>query len=168
MKKQLLFLVLMMLPAVACAYDIAVQNGDGVTIYYNYSSDGTELIVTSGGTKYTDNVVIPKEVTYMNIIRKVIYIGNKAFRECSNLTSVTIPNSVTGIGDNAFEGCTGLTSIEIPNSVTSISRGVFHYCTGLTSVIIPNSVTSIGSYAFWNCTSLTSVTIPNSVKYIGD
>ena len=95
-------------------------------------------------------------------------IGNYAFRDCSGLTSVTIPNSVTSIGSSTFSGCSGLTSVTIPNSVTSIGSDAFRGCSGLTSVTIPNSVTSIGSSAFQNCSSLTSVTIGNSVTSIGN
>ena len=75
-------------------------------------------------------------------------IGNLLFYNCSNLTSVTIPNSVTSIGNFAFEGCSGLTSVTIPESVTSIGYGAFFGCSGLTSVIIPKSVTSIGDEVF--------------------
>ena len=55
----------------------------------------------------------------------VTEIGGGAFYECSNLTSVTIPNSVTYIGGNAFGNCTGLISVMIPNSVISIEWGAF-------------------------------------------
>ena len=191
MKKQLLLLVILlsMVGTKALAYDIAVKNADGVTIYYNYINDGTELEVAKG--RYNGSVVIPEEVTYMNITQKVTSIGNYAFYDCSRLTSVTIPNSVTSIGDSAFRGCSSLTSVTIPNSVTciggsafydcssltsvtignsvtSIGNGAFEGCYRLTSVTIPNSVTSIGNYAFQGCTSLTSVTIPESVTSIGD
>ena len=117
-------------------------------------------------------------------------IANKAFTNCSNLTTVTIPNSVNIIGEMAFEGCTSITSIKIGNSVTMIGDGSFRNCTSLASitignsvtrigdsafafcadlasVIIPNSVTSIGNEAFRSCTGLTSVTIGNSVTHIG-
>ena len=87
---------------------------------------------------------------------------------CSELTSITIPNSVTSIGGAVFENCSGLTSITIPNSVTSIGWYAFSGCSGLTSVTIPNSVTSIGGQAFYECSSLTSITIPHSVMSIGD
>ena len=105
-------------------------------------------------------------LTSITIPNSVTSIGEFAFSGCSSLTSITIPNSMTSIGQNAFYNCSGLTSITIPNSVTSIGSSAFSGCSGLTSVTIPNSVTSIGGYAFSRCTSLTSVTIPNSVKSI--
>ena len=198
MKKQLLLFAMILLPLVARAHDIEVKNADGVTIYYNYINDGTELEVTFRGdwdysysNEYQGNVVIPEEVTFMNRTRKVTSIGNYAFRDCSGLTSVTIgsgvtsiggsafhdcfcltsvtiPNSVTSIGYMAFAHCYSLTSITIPNSVTSIENKTFVGCSGLTTVTIPNSVTSIGGDAFAHCYGLTSVTIPNSVTSIGD
>ena len=175
MKKQLLLFAMMLLPLVASAHDIEVKNADGVTIYYNYINNGTELEVTFRGSKYDPfsnqyqgNVAIPEEVTYMNRTRKVTSIGDYAFSRCSGLTSITIPNSVTSIGDWAFYGCYRLTSVTIPNSVTSIGSDAFDSCSGLTSVTIPNSVTSIGYHAFSGCTGLTSVTIPNSVTSIGE
>ena len=98
----------------------------------------------------------------------VTKIGDYAFRRCTSLTSVTIPDSVTTIGNYAFEDCASLTSVNIPDSVTSIGGSAFDQCTSLTSVIIPDSVTTIGGCAFWNCASLTSVTIPDSVTTIGN
>lgn len=94
-------------------------------------------------------------------------IGKMAFSSCSNLTSITIPDSVTSIGSRAFENCSSLTSITIPNSMTDIGSEAFNYCSSLTSIVIPDSVTSIGHDAFDRCRSLTSVTIGNSVTRIG-
>ena len=115
MKKNLLLLVMMLLPVVASAHDIEVKNADGVTIYYNYVNNGAELEVTYRGTSYSDysneysgNVVIPEEVTFMNRARRVTSIGDDAFWNCRGLTSVTIPSSVTSIGDDAFSGCSSL------------------------------------------------------------
>ena len=78
MKKQLLLFAMILLPLVASAHDIEVQNADGKTIYYNYINNGTELEVTSCSYSniYQGNVVIPEEVTYMNRTRKVTSIGN--------------------------------------------------------------------------------------------
>ena len=166
MKKHLLLFAMILLPLVASAHDIEVQNADGVTIYYNYINNGTELEVTFRGSyydshsgEYQGNVAIPEEVTYMNRTRKVTSIGEGAFRQCYGLTSVTIGNSVTSIGERAFYDCSRLTSVTIGNSVTSIGTGAFEYCSGLTSITIPNSVTSIKSGAFRSCYGLTSIMV---------
>ena len=94
-------------------------------------------------------------------------IGAYAFKNCSDLTSLTLPSSVTRIGDYAFYKCSGLTSLTLPSSVTSIGEFAFMYCSGLTSLTIPSGVTSIGMSAFEYCSSLTSLTLPSSVNEIG-
>ena len=94
-------------------------------------------------------------------------VRDSAFKGCSALTSVTIPDSVTSIGSNAFSRCAGLTSIEIPSSVMIIGTEAFYYCTGLTSVTIPSSVVNIKYSAFEGCRSLTSVTFNGTPSLIG-
>ena len=99
-------------------------------------------------------------------------IGSSAFKGCSSLRSIRIPEEITSIGESAFEGCSGLTSIDIScyhynrNENLSIGESAFEGCSGLTSVKIPERVTSIGNYAFEGCSGLTSVEIPNSVTSI--
>ncbi len=106
-------------------------------------------------------------LTSITIPNSVSSIGHEAFNRCSNLTSITIPDSVNSIGNSAFWDCSSLTSIDIPNSVTFIGSSAFDGCSSLTSIEIPDSVISIGSSAFLDCSSLTSVTIGNSVTSIG-
>ena len=168
MKKVFLSTLLLALPMLASAYDIAVKNADGVTIYYNYVNNGTGLEVTFkfnyGGTDeintcFSGDVNIPEEVTYMSRTRKVTSIGDYAFLNCKGLTSVTIPNSVISIEKQAFYDCSGLTSVTIPNSVTTIGNNAFAGCSGLTSVTIPNSVTTIGNNAFAGCSGLNSIKV---------
>ncbi|MBP3359836.1 MAG: leucine-rich repeat domain-containing protein [Clostridia bacterium] len=72
-------------------------------------------------------------------------IGGRAFYNCSNLISVTIPNSVISIGDSAFDKCSGLTSVTIPDSVTSIGHFAFQGCLAenflkKNCIFVPNSV----------------------------
>ena len=92
----------------------------------------------------------------------VVYAGKVAYKykgTMPNNTIITIEEGTLGIADDAFKGCSGLTSVNIPNSVTSIGDDAFFRCSGLTSVTIPNSVTRIGNDAFYYCSGLTSVHI---------
>ena len=161
------------------AYDIAVENTDGVTIYYNYINDGTELEVKYGYYgKYSGVVNIPSQVTYQGETMSVTSIGSSAFNGCTGLTSVTIPNSVTSIGSSAFNGCTGLTSVTIVNSATSMGSYAFSGCTGLTSIVVKSGNTCYDSRD--NCNAIIETAtntliigcqttiIPNSVTSIGD
>ena len=79
---------------------------------------------------YNDDNILAQ--TFSNGIGLVFYwklqIPSSAFKNCSSLTNVGIPDGVTSIGDYAFKSCTSLTSITIPDSVTSIGDGVFTYC----------------------------------------
>ena len=159
-------------------------------IYSDLSASEVEVISTTGTTK---NVTIPSTIVIANNAYTVTRIGQSAFKNCPDLTEITIPNSVTTIGDYAFKDCTGLTSVSIPNSVTSIGDCAFSGCTGLTTINfnatncttmgsssypvfygctkfttlnIGDNVTNIPSYAFYRCSGLTEVTISNSVTTI--
>jgi len=129
-----------------------------------YTTTGGEVIITNCDTDATGELVIPDTIEG----NPVTSIGDAAFRECTGLTSITIPDGVTSIGNYAFAGCTSLTSITIPDSVTSIGGQAFDSCTSLTSITIPDGVTSIGVGALFACSSLTSVRISDSVTSIGD
>jgi hypothetical protein len=138
--------------------ELPIPNGLSFDIVKNYG-----VIIT----KYTGNAAtihIPGRIKGL----PVTTIGENAFSDCSNLTSVTIPSSVTTIRYSAFRNCSNLTSVTIPSSVTTIGNSAFIRCRNLTSVTItiPSSVTTIEYSAFNGCSKLTSVTIPSSVRSI--
>ena len=150
---------------------IARTKDGGLTAACNTTVLSDEHIIRYTSTD--GNIVTPDEATAFggaNIISNtcengqgvitfdapVTEIGSYAFRNCSSLTSVTIPDSVTKIGDNAFRYCSSLISVTIPDSVTEIGDYAFISCSSLTSVIIPDSVTKIGSLNPFNgCSKLT-------------
>ena len=193
----LLTVLMSMVGAKALAHDIAVENADGKTIYYEWNSDKTELSVSYRGSaynsysdEYSGNIVIPESVTYRGKTYSVTSIGNSAFYECTGLTSITIPHSVTSIGRYSFYGSgwynaqpNGLLYLDNwllgykgykPTGTISIESGTrgladyaFYGCTGLTSISIPNSVTSIGYAAFYGCTGLKKVVVEDLAAWCG-
>ena len=183
MKKQLLSIILALLPMLAMADDSG-SCGDNVT-YTFVSSTGTLTIQGSGAMKDNSSESSVPWYSYRTNIKTVIIedgvtsIGDGAFWGCSGLTSVTIPNSVTSIGEIAFSGCSGLQKVIVPDIAAwcgiSFGDNPLYYAnhiysdenTEIKDLVIPNSVTSIGRGAFRYCSDLTSVTIPNSVTSIG-
>ena len=114
-------------------------------------------------------------ITYKDSIKTVIVemgvtsIYSGAFEKCTNLDSVTLPESVTLIEVSAFSGCSSLASIIIPNSVTVIELSAFLSCTSLHSISIPASVTFIDPDAFMGCDNLTGIWVDEeNVNYAND
>ena len=215
MRKKVLSLVLLLLTGITAAWGLGGSTvlSTGQTLYYEYINDygglwtphGTyhvEIVKPnypnegwSGYSEPSGNMTIPSSfeqsnshgtwtcivtkishyafqnctnLTSVSIPNTVTTIENNAFYDCSSLASITIPYSVTEIGSYAFEGCSSLNSASLPNYVTSLGEGLFYGCTSLTSVSLPNSVTALGGRLFYGCTSLTSVSIPNTVTTIGN
>ena len=127
------------------------------------SKIGDRTVTAIGNNAFKECTAIIK-VDIPDTVKK---IGKSAFHRCTSLESITIPNRVTEIGDSAFKGCTSLKSVTIPKSVNKIGMSAFSFCEKLESITIPEGVAEIGSYTFQYCTSLKSITIPQSVKYIG-
>lgn len=134
-------------------------------IFYRLSAKSRSAEVIAGTTKYTGTVNIPATVQLNGAPYSVTSIGTIAFKDCSALTSVKIPEGITSIGIGAFQSCTSLSSVSLPNSITEIGNSVFWGCKGLESINIPSSVTTIGEFAFVEA-GLTSLTIPSSVQSI--
>lgn len=119
--------------------------------------------VRAANTSISGNIEIPQ--TYNG--KPVVVIQNSAFKDCSNVTSVLIPNSIKSIGINAFENCSNITEITIPEGVTLIGNNTFKGCVKLASASFPTSIESFGANAFAGCTSLTSIVLPKNIQEIG-
>lgn len=163
--------------------------GNESSVTWSLDSDGTLTISGTGAmADYALVLEWPYHYTtpwhdtdnddqYQNSnIKKVVveegitHIGNAAFRDFTELTSISIPNTVKSIGNGSVSYCSKLESLVIPDSVTSIGEEAFDYNRMLTSVTIGNSVESIGAYAFsnvgWSAGTNFTITLPKSVTYI--
>ena len=152
-------------------------------------SDYTARVAEDG--YYVGSIIIPSRLDlYMYT---VVGILNRAFFDCSRLTSISIPPTLRSIGTDAFKGCTGLTTVTfnaedcyspressgawfidsplttliIGDKVRSIPNFIAYNQAGLKTLSIGNSVTAIGYEAFRGCKGLTSATLPNTVIKIG-
>lgn len=144
--------------------EFKIENG----VLVKYTGKDKDVVIPDGVTSIGDKAFYEcSSLTSITIPDGVISIGDEAFQWCRSLTSIAIPDSVTSIGVEAFSRCRSLTSVTIPNGVTSIGNGAFEDCSSLRSIALPDGVTSIGNSAFWECGSLQSVAIPDSVTSIG-
>ena len=173
------------------AYDFVV-NG----IYYKITSSTVPQTVevtykTTSYNSYSGSVTIPSSITRNGITYSVTSIGNRAFLDCTELTSVTIPNSVTKIGWYAFKNCSKMISFSFSEAVVSIgeqsfmgtiwynnqSNGVLYLnncCIGYKGdeptgpLRIQSGTRLIADCAFEYCDELTNLFIPNTVTIIGE
>ena len=194
MKKQLLLLVMILLPMVASAEDVEI---DGIC--YNLISKGNIAEVT-GCNHRSGDVVIPEAITYNDVNYRVTTIRKNAFTGCS-LNSIEIPSSITKICQEAFYNGTASSvkikdlaawcninfesyfktnplstashlllndeevhDLVIPDGVKTITNNAFYYFSGLTSVKIPSSVTSIGYECFAYCLGIKTVEIGDNTS----
>ncbi len=123
--------------------------------FFSYHAADTTATLVSGVAM--GKVEIPEYVQHDGLSYKVTEIGAQAFRGCTYMTSVSIPESVTRIRSYAFAECAGLSSLSLPQSLRFIGVRAFDQCRTLTEVTIPEQVDSLGGYAFGNCQMLTKV-----------
>ena len=169
-----LFAILSMVTK-ANAHDIAVKNQDGVTIYYSFNNNHSELAVCykdklngSYADLYSGNIIIPETITYKGTKYNVTAIDDYAFYNCQYLKFVDIPHSVKYIGVSAFEGCVRLSHIIIPIRAKKIGSYAFKGCKALSSLSIPDSVQSVGEWIAMGCYNLKKATIGNGLRHINN
>lgn len=132
----------------------------GVGTMSGYGDMGNSVYTTTPWTSYTRAIkALVLEVGVKNV-------GKNTFTNCTNLTSVQLPEGLTSIGESAFSGCSKLNSITLPSTLKQISKSAFSNCESLTELTIPDAVTSIGESAFNGCKRIPEIVVPNNVTSI--
>ena len=139
--------------------------GDGAfvgnqTVTY-YAVTHNDIFTYIGKDAFADS-----RIEHVDFFDSVTTIGAGAFRNCTELQELTLPESVTEIGDGAFRGCTGLTEVTILCDLALIPEDLFSDCSKLTKVTIANGAIPSGMFA--NLASLQEVTFGDGVTVIGD
>ena len=86
-------------------------------------------------------------------------MGDSFLRECSGLTSLTLPEGLSSVGDSVLSDCTGLTSLTLPEELTSVGDAFLSNCTGLTSLTLPEGLTEAGDFFLYDCRGLEELTV---------
>ena len=141
MKKLFTLTIMMVLAMHAYAvYDFSAVCETGQTLYYKYYSGFQVSLVPpgignwSGYSKPVGDLIIPETVEHEGITYRVTIIWNHTFKDCTELTSVEIPNSVTNIYNHSFFNCTNLSNLVIGASVNTIDNSAFVNCTSLQTI----------------------------------
>ena len=154
---------------------ITLSTGDSLTSDYStilfytnkvtYSINNGNAIVS--GFKYNpSSVVINSQIRISQAFYSIIGIGSMAFRNCTTLTSITLPDTITTIDTYAFENCNALSSITLPSSISLIKKGAFKSCSLLSNIILPSFVTILYEEVFMNCSELTSINFSTNLTKI--
>lgn len=131
------------------------------SLYSIYVDEKNPYLCSDGSALYNKDkselVFVYHTVRKMSIPSSVTKIGDYAFYNCTNLSSLTLPSGVKEIGFSAFQGCKSLTSLTLPSGVKNISSFTFMDCESLRFINLPSDLKYIGEEAFEGCTGLTSI-----------
>lgn len=163
-----LLLALSVMPA-AQAYDFKDASG-----YYSFTGQTRRSVYVTYASlqdnlnAYTDDVVIPSAVKYMDNEVPVRGVGDHALLNCQFVTSVRLPEGVGYIQEQAFSHCYSMEYIALPSTLELIGDYAFEFCYDMTSVILPASVSEFGYAVFTNCPALKEIKVEEGNPILED
>ena len=147
-----------------------LYNGDKTELLRVFNYNSTTYEIPDSVTTIAEGALVGTgitTVTFPESSTRTVIAANM-FKGCTNLTSITLPDSLTTIEAFAFYGCTGLTKLEIPAGVTTIGQSAFASASNLNSISLSSALTELGTFAFSGCSKLEAITIPDQLKVVPD
>ena len=141
----------LMTVSLAFAATITVDGINYTTKAATTTAPASATVAKYGDVLYSGDIVIPEIITYEGVDYTVVATAANSFLDCTELTSLVLPNTCVTIGRNSFKGCTALTVSPIPATVTSVGNGVFNGCSSLEEVTISAGWGKVISEQFAGC-----------------
>ena len=134
---------------------------DGIT----YLIEGNNATIVDCN-RYLSSVNISSNISINGKSYSITKVGEKAFRQCLNLSNAQLPSSIKTFEKEAFAYCNSLATINMPSSLIEIGANAFEHCVLLTSLTLPTNLIKIGSNAFKNCEEITTISLNDNLEYI--
>ena len=142
------------------ADSLVAQDGSGFRAISNVL-----YLINPDNTSQLTVMKVPTNLTSATIYNGTPYcvgLGAESFKNCTKITTLTIPNRVTSVGTKTFENCTSLKTVNIQGNVLkTLGSQAFLGCSSLKELILPVSVESIGDRMLENCSSFSSLYLNN-------
>lgn len=157
--KKSLAIEIRQLAPLCTVYEIAYRTSDGNAITPNTTDGFGSTLIENSYTESYGKLRFDGEVSA---------IPTEAFKGCTTLTTIILPEEVQSIGAHAFENCVALASIALPEGIRKVEDFTFNNCISLAEVAFADGIQSVGSHAFALCSALTAIELPNSVTEIAE
>ena len=155
---------------------LAIKDGKQVEFLYFDKDVNKKRVYRKNGAKYLGAADVPhllllevidKSITSFNVPADTRIIGTAAFRDCTKLEAITLPEGVLSLSSSAFAACTALADVSLPTTLQSIGAYAFAGCEALTDIVIPATTAHIAEKAFYKCIALSEIQLPSGIKTVG-
>ncbi len=144
------------------AFDI--KNG----VLKAYNGTDCNVVIPEGVEKIGKNAFLGLPIKSVVLPNGIIEIGDAAFRQCSELTTISLPNTLQSIKRYAFDKCIKLKDVILPETLSLLGDSCFANCKNISKIVIPPLIERVGIRAFSRCKSLREIRIQRGVKWIGE
>lgn len=139
----------------------------GGSAFYNCASLET-VDIPEGLQKVGASAFYGCGLRSLTLPNSVVELGNYAFAQNKQLTSIQLGTGINWIPTACFSSCNSLVSLDLPDFIEEIGPQAFMYCASLTNLNFTNTLRYIDTQAFYSCTGIEEVNVPDNVEEMGE